>query len=172
MAEEFERETVLPISIAQGDEIAPLGRAGIGDDDVDPAKLRDRGLDEGRGSSRLAQIRHMSKRAHAGSGDLGDARPQLVAAARSERDGATGAGKLARDLGPDTAAGAGDQCHLVRQSHLHLVIPPAQTIGSRYWGLALTFAATTAQATLTANRACSQAGRERCAGTCPYLRSW
>ena len=38
MGEKFKRETVLPVRVGQGEEIAALGRAGIVDKDVEAAE--------------------------------------------------------------------------------------------------------------------------------------
>jgi hypothetical protein len=139
MAKEFEGEAVLPVGIAQGEEIATFGGAGIGDDDVDPAELGDRRLDQPGGSARLAQIDGVGERMTTGADNPGHPRPELVAAARGERHEAAGARELGGDLGADAAARAGDHGDLSGQGRLHIVILSAQSIGFRQEDIALAF---------------------------------
>src|SRR4029453_4938434 len=58
MREEFQRIAVCPIGVGQFEEVAPLGCAGIVDEDVEAAEFALHRLDQRLGCAGLAQIEH------------------------------------------------------------------------------------------------------------------
>jgi hypothetical protein len=114
MGEKLEPKSALPVGIAERKEIAALGRAGIVDQNIQPAKFAPRRLDQCRGGACLAQVeRHdggLDPLAANGSGDL------------VERSGippgrhhiAALIGQRQRNAPPDAAARAGDERNFSR----------------------------------------------------------
>src|ERR1019366_10468368 len=56
MGEELERKSILPVGVAEREEVAALGRAGIVDQDVQSAEFAAGGLDQRFGRISLAQV--------------------------------------------------------------------------------------------------------------------
>jgi hypothetical protein len=54
MGEELERKPVLPVGVAEREEVAALGRAGIVDQDVQSAERFPRHVDQRRGRAGIA----------------------------------------------------------------------------------------------------------------------
>src|SRR5262245_31031169 len=119
VGEKFQCVAFLPIGIGQLEKIAALGRAGIVDEDVEPAEFVPRRLDQRRGRGRLAQI----ERAYGGFALLAADRVCNVLEcwhiAPREQDIAALGGQGQGDAAADAATRTGYERDLSLQSKLH-----------------------------------------------------
>src|SRR5262245_8187165 len=125
MREEFQRIAICPIGVGQFEEVAPLGRAGIVDKDVEPAEFPPHDLYERLGCARLAQIEH----AYGGFASFAPDRRyhllQRLRVAAGEQEIAAFLGESQGDAAADAAARTGHERDLSIQSKLHcqLLVP-------------------------------------------------
>jgi hypothetical protein len=109
MGEELEPKSVLPIGIAERQEVAALGRPGIVDQNIQPAKFTPSCLDQLPGRGRLAQIeRHDGGLAALVASRCGDVVEGTCIPA-GHHDIAALFRKCQRDAPADAAARAGDE---------------------------------------------------------------
>jgi hypothetical protein len=131
MGEEFQPETVMPLLVGRGEEIAAPHRAGIVDQDVEPpAFLRDR-LRQLVGRALAQQVGDEHVRGAARLADLGGDLVERRLVAPGERHRAAGLSERERDAAADPAARAGDQRGLAVQLEVHRAIPRKDHRASR-----------------------------------------
>jgi hypothetical protein len=114
-AKEFEGEAVGPILLAQGQEIAALGGAGVVNDQIDPAESFRCRSDKTRGSLWLAQVGGMDQNISSATFNFSGEFFQPLGVARGNRDRHPFLGQAPREGQTDALARAGNHRHFAAE---------------------------------------------------------
>ena len=125
VGEKFQRIAGFPIGVGELEKIAPFGRAGIVDENIEPAEFASYHLDQTLGCARLAQVEHVYRGLATFAADRVRNCLQRLCVAAREQEIAACIRQGQGDAASDPAAGTGHERDFTLQPKLHSPAPRA-----------------------------------------------